>query len=205
MAQCVKCETSVQDGTSFCPSCGQSMTDPAPQVSPPPAEAAPPQPGYSPPPVYGPPPPGYGQPPQYPPQPGYGPPGYGTPQSDAEAGKLMAILSYFHILFLVPLLMGEHKKNPFVKYHLNQGIAMALISVGYSVLSGILNAVVKVPHYDPFFGLPLGSYTPAWLSTVLWLISIPIFIIAVIGILNAVKGEMKPLPIIGTKVNFLYK
>ena len=105
----------------------------------------------------------------------------------------MAILSY--LLFFVPLLMGEHKKSPFVKFHLNQGTLVWIVAVGYSIISTILSAVIKVPR--TLYGIPIGSYTPGWLSAILWVISIPICVLCIIGIINAVNGKMQELPVIG--------
>ncbi|MDR0293680.1 MAG: zinc-ribbon domain-containing protein [Oscillospiraceae bacterium] len=125
---------------------------------------------------------------------GYTPPG-GSDQGvsqDAQENKGMAIISY--ILFFVPLLTGAHKTSPFVKYHANQGTALFLVAAAYSVASGILRAVIRVPV--TIWGLVVYT-TPTWLSTILWLISIPILILCVLGIINAVNGRTKPLPVIG--------
>jgi len=106
----------------------------------------------------------------------------------------MAVLSY--LLFFIPLLMGEHKKSPFVKFHLNQGTLVWILSGGYFIISLILSAVVKVPQ--KFYGYTTGLYvTPGWLSAILWIISIPICVLCVIGIINAVNGKMQELPVIG--------
>jgi len=105
----------------------------------------------------------------------------------------MAILSY--ILFFVPLIMGEHKKSPFVKYHVNQGTILWIVAVGYSIISSILRAVIRVPNTA--WGIVTYYYTPIWLSTILWLISIPIFVLCIMGIINAVNGKAQPLPVIG--------
>jgi len=105
----------------------------------------------------------------------------------------MAILSY--ILFFIPLLMGAHKTSPFVKYHTNQGTVLGLAAIAYSILSAILSAIIKVP--STYWGITV-YHTPAWLSTVLWLISLAFFALCIMGIINAVNGRVKPLPVIGT-------
>ena len=110
----------------------------------------------------------------------------------------MAVLSY--IIFFIPLLIGKHKESPFVKYHVNQGTILGIIAIGYSILSAILSAVIKVERY--IWYVPV-RVTPPWLITVLWLISIPICILCIIGIINAVKGVTKPLPIIGDKIKII--
>ena len=115
-----------------------------------------------------------------------------APDKDAQDGKTMGILAY--ILFFIPLLTGDYKKSPFVKFHTNQGTVLWIIWVGYLIVGGILRSVIKVPRY--YFGL-YGSYTPGWLIAILNLGSLAICVLAILGIINAAKGEKKPLPIIG--------
>ena len=112
---------------------------------------------------------------------------------DIAGNKGMAVLAYLGILWLIPF-FGK-KESPYAQYHCKQGFNLLLIGIAYSVVSAILNALIKTPHY--IYGVYYGSYTPGWLSTILWLISIPICILAILGIVNAVNGKAKELPIIG--------
>jgi uncharacterized membrane protein len=114
--------------------------------------------------------------------------------ADAESNKVMGILSY--IIFFIPLLTGAHKTSSFVKHHVNQGTALAIAAIGYSIISGILRAIIKVPV--SIYGYSTGVYyTPGWLSTILWLISLPIAAACIYGIYNAATGKQKYLPVIG--------
>jgi len=213
----------MQDDVKFCPVCGQAAGEAQPQQAqfepqyqqqPEPQYQPPPQQYQQPPQQYQQqPPPQYQQPPQqYAQQPyeqqgnpqgqGYVPPIVpGAPGfdyiRDAQENKTMAILSY--ILFFVPLLMGEHKKSPFVKFHVNQGTILWIVSIGYSIISSILRAVIKVQGRT-IYGIVTYSYTPVWLSTILWLISIPLLVLCIMGIINAVNGKTQQLPVIGKYV-----
>ncbi|HPN96697.1 MAG TPA: hypothetical protein PLK35_02930 [Candidatus Moranbacteria bacterium] len=93
--------------------------------------------------------------------------------SDAEKNKGMAILAY--IIFFIPLLAAKDSK--FAMYHANQGLVLFLASIIIWIVSGI------IPFIGWFIIGPLGS--------------LAIIILAIIGIINAAKGEMKPLPLIG--------
>ena len=124
----------------------------------------------------------------------------GAPQqadiNDAEQNKAMGIVAY--ILFFIPMLTGTHRTSPFVKFHVNQGFLLFVVSVVYSIISSILRSIVRVPlYYSPYYHSSY-YYTPAWLSGILWLISLPILALCIIGIINAANGKMKPLPVIGT-------
>jgi uncharacterized membrane protein len=114
--------------------------------------------------------------------------------TDAEQNKVMAILSY--IIFFIPLITGDHKKSPFVKFHVNQGTVLAIVAIAYSIVSGILRAIIKVPV--SVYGYSTSVYyTPGWLSTILWLISLVFFAGCIYGIINAATGKQKELPVIG--------
>ena len=89
-----------------------------------------------------------------------------------ENNKLMGILSYIGILVLIPIFAA--KDDPFVRYHANQGLVNFIVAL----VAGVLTAI-------PIVGIVAG------------LVGIVCFVFSILGIINAVKGEMKPLPFIG--------
>lgn len=99
--------------------------------------------------------------------------------ADTNNNKVMAVLCYLGILWIIPLLT-EHKNDPFVKFHINQGIILSIFWVVVRVASWILSFI-------PVLG-PIVSWA-AWIAIV---------VLMVLGIMNAVNMEEKPLPIIGT-------
>lgn len=109
---------------------------------------------------------------------------------DTQNNKTMAILAY--ILFFIPLLTGAHKTSPFVKYHTNQGLVLFLATVAwsivYSILTGILTALLFRSATWGLWGL---------INTLLGLLWLAPTILCILGIVNAVKGQTKPLPVIG--------
>lgn len=113
---------------------------------------------------------------------------------DAEDNKFMAIVAY--ILFFIPLIAGTHKTSPFVKYHTNQGTVLFIVEVAVAIISIILRSIIRVPYR--IYGINTGVYyTPAWVGLIIFLFWIPTLILFVLGIINVVKGECKPLPVIG--------
>ena len=102
---------------------------------------------------------------------------------DAQNNKAMAVLAY--IIFLIPLLAAKESK--FARYHTNQGLVLFLGSVALSIVYGILTTVLTAISWR--LGLAVGG--------ILWLVFLVPTILAVIGIINAVNGKMKPLPVIG--------
>jgi uncharacterized membrane protein len=119
---------------------------------------------------------------------------------DAEENKGMAVMSY--IVFFIPLLIGRHKTSPFVKYHLNQGIMLAIVFGAFSMLNFLLPAVIKTEVRVQGFGT--GVYaTPIWLPVILFFLSLPVIALCGMGIINAMNGRTQPLPVIGSKFTFL--
>lgn len=92
--------------------------------------------------------------------------------SDINNNKIIAALSYISILFLIPLLCAKNSK--FAKFHANQGILIFIVSFVLGLLANI-----------PFVGF------------VFWILNIVVFVFAIVGIVNALKGKAKELPIIG--------
>jgi len=104
----------------------------------------------------------------------------------------MAVLSYLGILLLVPLATNAHKTSPFVKFHLNQGIILVLLIIGWGIVYSILTAI--------FTAILIASYAfgaVALINTLLALLWFIPSILAIIGIINAATGKTKQLPIIG--------
>lgn len=97
--------------------------------------------------------------------------------SDASNNKTMAIVGYIiPILFFIPL-VTDAKNSPFAKFHANQQLNILLAAIAVNVVGSI------IPFIGWFIILPLGS--------------IALIVLAIMGIINASKGEMKALPMIG--------
>ena len=92
------------------------------------------------------------------------------PPSGSNNNSLMAVLAYLGILVLIPLLT-EAKNDSFVKFHIQQGLVMLIAWV-------------------------LGSFL-FWVPFVGWILWLGIVVLTIIGIMNAVNGHMKELPVIG--------
>lgn len=115
--------------------------------------------------------------------------------ADIQQNKVMAILSYFGLLALIPLFAAQNSK--FARFHAKQGINLLLLGIVYGIVSGILN-MFKTKTVDYVYGIPVEySHTPWFISLILWLLGLCITALAIIGIVNAVKGRAKDLPIIG--------
>lgn len=97
---------------------------------------------------------------------------FGYPMEDVEEGKLFAILSYIiPIVFIVPLIQ---KDNHFSLFHAKQVLLLVLASVAILILSAV----------------PLVGCVTVFLF-------IPILVLVIMGLVFAIQGQYKPLPLIG--------
>jgi uncharacterized membrane protein len=101
-------------------------------------------------------------------------------------GKIMAILAYLGILVFIP--MFTSKQNKFVMFHCEQGLTLLITSVVVWIVASIVDTVLYnvVNVTIPCFGGIVGG-----------LLRLFIFILMIMGIINAAGGKVQPLPVIG--------
>jgi len=109
----------------------------------------------------------------------------GTPVTEGlpkeiEEGRTFAILSYALGLiglpfFLIPLIM---RNNAFSLYHAKQCLILWLAGIVVSVAGGILTVVC----------IGIVVLLAGWIF---------MLVLDILGLGNAIKGEQKPLPVIG--------
>ncbi len=87
---------------------------------------------------------------------------------------LMGVLAYVSILVFVPLLAA--KNDPFVKFHVKQGLVLLIIEVIAWFLSSILWQFWEIFQ----------------------LVNLATLILAIIGIVNVVNKKQAELPLIGS-------
>lgn len=94
-------------------------------------------------------------------------------KKDIEDNKGIAALAY--LIFFLPLLAAKESK--FAKFHANQGLNLLILSLAVNTVGAI------IPIIGWFIILPLGG-----------LFTLILFIM---GIVNALNGTTKKLPLIG--------
>lgn len=110
---------------------------------------------------------------------------------DIENNKILALLSYLSILVLIPMFVAPNSK--FARYHVKQGFTLFLAYIGLAIVNFLLG-FIKTTKY--VWGIPYQT-TPGIVVFIGWLLSIPLLILSILGIINAVQGKAKELPIIG--------
>ena len=112
--------------------------------------------------------------------------------ADIQSNKGIALISYIGILGLIPLF--AKKDSPFTQYHAKQGFTLLLLYVAVGIVSGLLS-LIKTPVR--MFGITYAYATPWFISLICFLLYLIPIILSIIGIVNAVQGRAKELPVIG--------
>ena len=99
-------------------------------------------------------------------------------KADVEQNKVMAILAYFGILVLIPILAAKDSK--FARFHANQGLLLCIAMFGWIIADSVLTALLRAILWR---GLGLWSIY-SLCGTVLNLVYIVFTVLAVIGIIN---------------------
>lgn len=101
-----------------------------------------------------------------------------------EEGKTIAIIAYITIFgLLIAFVMNNDKKNSFAAYHLRQSLGLGITGLALSVINVI-----------PILG---------WLISILG--SIFLIILWVMGLISALNGQEKPVPVLGNKFQEWFK
>ena len=93
-------------------------------------------------------------------------------QKDSPKNTTMAFVAY--IFFVIPLLT-DSKNDLFVKYHVKQSLGLLIAWIAISIFSIV-----------PIVGWVFGP-----------ILAIAVLVLWFLGVLNALQGDQKPLPLIG--------
>lgn len=96
-------------------------------------------------------------------------------ENSIEKGKTAAITSYIlGIGVFIAMSMNSEDKNPFASFHIRQGLGITITFIS--------------------LGLILGNFNSLMISVPMWAF---VFVLWSYGIITAVKGESKPMPLLG--------
>lgn len=107
----------------------------------------------------------------------------GLDSSDIENNKLMGVLAYVSWLVLIPMFAA--KDSRFARYHVNQGLVLAIAELLFTIIYRAIRFILPYGFLYRMVGL-VGN-----LAYLLFAV------ISIIGIINAVQGRAKQLPLIG--------
>ena len=94
--------------------------------------------------------------------------------------KITNIVAYLTPVGLIIAFVAGDRAG--AKFHLNQALVLALCSICLGVIGNVVSLI-------PLLGGLLGI--------VVWLVSIGVFALYIMGLVNAIQDVEKPLPVIG--------
>ncbi len=93
--------------------------------------------------------------------------------------KTLSIVSYITIIgWIIAYVIGKDKADDLLKFHLKQALGLAIFSIIYQFLLGIIITITGI--------------------TILSILGLVVLALMIIGIINVANGVKKPLPIIGS-------
>ncbi len=116
--------------------------------------------------------------------------------ADVQKNKSIAWLAYFGILLLIPLF--ARKASEFCKYHVKQGALLLCVDIAYNIVTNIFTALLGLVfrgHYYYYVYVP--NPIVSIFSFIFGIGNILLFVLAIIGIVNAATGKYKEVPILG--------
>jgi uncharacterized membrane protein len=97
-------------------------------------------------------------------------------KNNIEAGKTAAITSYIlGIGVIIAMSMNSEDKNEFASFHIRQGLGLTLTFIS--------------------LGLIISNFNSFMISSTMWIF---VSVLWSYGIFSVIKGETKPVPLLGT-------
>ena|ERR1700749_1679043 len=121
------------------------------------------------------------------------------PVVNQDTGKTAGIVSYFTIIGWLIAYFGMHQNNKtsIGSYQLRQTLLLHIVSMGIWI---ILSVVMSALLYS------MGVWAMWWLLVLIeWVIRIGLFVLWLVGLLGAINGEEKPIPVIGPMAQNMFK
>lgn len=103
--------------------------------------------------------------------------------TSTDNGKTVAIIAYITLIgWIIALVMNNGNKTALGSFHVRQALGIMCVGVLLSIISMIID---------------LGMLS--------WIINLAILVLWIIGLISAVQGEMKPVPVVGEKFQDWFK
>jgi uncharacterized membrane protein len=112
------------------------------------------------------------------------------PPAPAGEDKTVAIISYITLIgFIIALIMHNGKKTQLGTFHLQQMLGLIVTAIAGGIAIMIVGFILA---FIPVLG---------WILSILMNLGFMLGLLAlmVIGVINAMNGQLKPLPVVGVQ------
>lgn len=104
-------------------------------------------------------------------------------ETSTDNGKTVAIIAYITLIgWIIALIINNGNKTAMGSYHLRQSLGIICVGVILNILASIIG-----------------------ISIISWIVWAGVLVLWILGILSAVQGEMKPVPVVGEKFQEWFK
>jgi uncharacterized membrane protein len=104
-------------------------------------------------------------------------------ETSTDNGKTVAIIAYITLIgWIIALVMNNGNKTALGSFHVRQSL-------------GIICVGVLLVIFASFIGI----------SILTWIIQLAVLVLWVLGLISAVQGEMKPVPVLGEQFQQWFK
>jgi uncharacterized membrane protein len=114
-----------------------------------------------------------------------------SPAAETKEDTTVALLSYltpilFGVGIVIAIVMHSNKKTKLGAFHLRQSLGLLLTCIALWIPGMILSFLLA---FVPFL---IFIITPIWFC-----VGLAVFVLWVMGLLAAINGQQKPLPVVG--------
>ncbi len=103
--------------------------------------------------------------------------------SSSDNGKIVAIAAYFSIIgLIIAFVLHTNDKTELGIYHIRQSIGIILVSI-----------------------FLLGTVMIIGIGILITIVQIGLFVYWILGLVSAIQGEKKPVPVLGEKFQEWFK
>ncbi len=104
-------------------------------------------------------------------------------ESSSDNSKIVAIAAYFSLIgLIIAFVLHSNDKTELGAYHIRQSIGILLVAI-------VLMVVVMV--------VGIGILT--------WIVQLGLLVYWILGLVSAIQGEKKPVPVLGEKFQEWFK
>lgn len=103
--------------------------------------------------------------------------------TNTDNGKTVAIIAYITLIgWIIALVMNNGNKTQLGTFHVRQALGIMCVGVVFAIISG-------------FIGI--------WILSSI--INLALLVLWILGLVSAVQGEMKPVPVLGEQFQEWFK
>jgi uncharacterized membrane protein len=101
----------------------------------------------------------------------------------SDQGKTVAVISYITLIgWVIALIMNNGEKTALGSFHIRQMLGIMLLGLALTVVINIL-------------GIPVLG----------WILNLGVLVLWILGLISAIQGEMKPIPVLGLQFQEWFK